>query len=129
MKRVTPREAQALMDQGWTYVDVRSEPEFEQGHPAGRLSVPLMPAGPGGMIPNPDFLAVAEAALPKDKKLVVGCQMGGRSRRDCQLLEQGGWSDIADNAPGWGGTRDPGGRVAEPGWQAEQLPVEKGHPA
>ena len=35
VKRVSPEEAQALMqDQGWAYVDVRSVPEFEQGHPA-----------------------------------------------------------------------------------------------
>ena len=35
---VTPREAKRLVDEeGYTYVDVRSVPEFEQGHPAGDL--------------------------------------------------------------------------------------------
>src|SRR5262249_27311884 len=35
MKRISAKDAKELMDEGWTYVDVRSEPEFERGHPAG----------------------------------------------------------------------------------------------
>ena len=37
-KRVTPTEAAQLMTEGWTYLDVRSIPEFEAGSPvpAGR---------------------------------------------------------------------------------------------
>jgi rhodanese-related sulfurtransferase len=129
MKRVSPKEAKALLDQGWTYLDVRSEPEFEAGHPAGSLNVPLLHAGPGGMTPNPEFLGVVEKALPKDSKIVVGCQSGGRSLRAAQLLESAGFKDLVDQRAGFGGARDQFGRIVEAGWSAESLPVETGKPA
>ncbi len=128
MKRVSPKEAKALLEEGWMYVDVRSEPEFEQGHPAGAMNIPLMHAGPLGMTPNPDFLRVIEAVLPKDSKLVVGCQSGGRSMRAAQFLEGAGYQFVVDQRAGFGGARDQSGRVVEPGWAAEKLPVETGRP-
>lgn len=129
MKRISPKEAKALLDDGWKYLDVRSEPEFQAGHPEGALNVPLLHAGPGGMTPNPDFLAVVQKAFPKDAKLVVGCQAGGRSLRAAQLLEGAGYSEIVDQRAGYGGARDQFGRIVEPGWEAEKLPVEAGNPA
>ena len=53
VKRVTPPEADALLAQGWTYLDVRSIPEFEGGHPAGAANVPLLHMQGGRMAPNP----------------------------------------------------------------------------
>ncbi len=129
MKRISPKEAKSLMEEGWVYLDVRSEPEFEQGHPAGAVNIPLMHAGPAGMMPNPDFLQVVEAVLPKDSRLVIGCQSGGRSLRACQLLESAGYPQVVDQRAGYGGARDGMGRVAEPGWAAEKLPIETGKPA
>jgi len=129
MKRISPKEAKALMDEGWTYLDVRSEPEFEQGHPAGAINIPLMHAGPSGMLPNPDFLQVVEAVLPKDARLVMGCQSGGRSLRAAQLLESTGYRQVVDQRAGYGGARDGMGRVMEAGWAAEKLPIETGKPA
>ena len=126
MKRVSPKEAKVLLDEGWMYVDVRSEPEFEQGHPAGAMNIPLMHAGPMGMTPNPDFMRVFEVVFQKDAKLVVGCQAGGRSMRAAQLLEGAGYQNIVDQRAGFGGARDQSGRVLEPGWAAEKLPVETG---
>ena len=54
VKRVTPTEAAALVNEGWIYLDVRSIPEFELGHPAGAVNVPLlhMPAGRWRPIPT-----------------------------------------------------------------------------
>ena len=41
IKRVSPAEAKTLMDEGYVYLDVRSEPEFAAGHPAGaRIRAP-----------------------------------------------------------------------------------------
>ena len=65
MKRISPKEAVALLDQGWTYLDVRSEGEYAQAHPAGAVNIPLMHMGPGGMRPNDQFLSVVKAAFPK----------------------------------------------------------------
>ena len=39
VKRVTPVEAEALLKEGWTYLDVRSIPEFDGGHPVGASDV------------------------------------------------------------------------------------------
>lgn len=129
MKRVSPKEAKALLDEGWTYVDVRSEPEFQEGHPTGALNVPLMHAGPAGLMPNPDFMRVMEMAISKDTKLVLGCRSGGRSMQAAQLLERAGYQHLVDQRAGFGGARDQAGRVIEPGWAAETLPVESGNPA
>ena len=77
-KQVTVAEAAELMKQGWQYLDVRSIPEFEAGHPEGALNVPLLHAQGGRMVPNPDFQAVVPGQLrPRTSKLLVGCKMGG----------------------------------------------------
>jgi rhodanese-related sulfurtransferase len=122
MKRISPKEAKALMDAGWTYLDVRSEGEFQAGHPEGAFNVPLLNVGPGGMAPNPDFLAVVQAHFPKDQKLVVGCQAGGRSLKAATLLEAQGYTQVVDQRCGFGGS-------TEPGWAAEKLPVATGAPS
>lgn len=128
MKNISPQEAQALLQEGWTYLDVRSEPEFEQGHPAGAVNIPLMHKGPAGMTPNPDFARVVEAQFPKDSRLVVGCLAGSRSARAVQVMESMGYGQLANQRAGWGGAQSPGG-APEPGWQAQKLPTEAGAPA
>jgi rhodanese-related sulfurtransferase len=128
MKRVSPTEAKALLDEGWTYVDVRSEPEFDQGHPTGALNIPLLRATPAGMIPNQDFVKVMQAVLQRQTKIVVGCQSGGRSMRAAAMLEAAGYQNIADQRAGFGGAFDASGRMVEPGWKAQNLPVESGQP-
>ena len=45
-----------MIDGGYAYVDVRSVPEFEAGHPQGAVNIPLANMVPGGMVPNPAFL-------------------------------------------------------------------------
>lgn len=126
-QRVSPAEAHALMrDQGYVYVDVRSVPEFEGGHPEGAYNVPIAHSTPSGMQPNEDFLKVMEARFPKDAKLVVGCLAGGRSQRACGALTQAGYTHVVDQRAGWNGARDPFGRVLEPGWAAQSLPSATG---
>ncbi len=93
------------------------------------MSIPLLHASPAGMQLNRDFMKVVEAVLPKTSKLVVGCQSGGRSMRATQLLEGAGYQDVVDQRCGFGGAHDAAGRLVEPGWAAEQLPVESGKPA
>ena len=41
IRRVTPNEAAELIASGWTYIDVRTIPEFEAEHPSGAYNVPL----------------------------------------------------------------------------------------
>jgi rhodanese-related sulfurtransferase len=128
IRTVTPEEAVALLADGYVYVDVRSEPEFEAGHVPGALNVPLLHQGPAGMTPNPEFLAVMQQAFATDEKLVVGCKAGGRSKKAADALSQAGFRDVADMSAGWEGSRDAFGRVV-PGWSKKDLPVEQGKPA
>ena len=125
-KRVTPKEAAELMSQGWTYLDVRSIPEFEEIHPAEAANIPLLHARAGRMVPNPDFQKVVEANFPRDAKLVVGCKAGGRSAQAVGLLASLGYQHLADVRGGFGGERDALGRAVVPGWAEEGLPVGKG---
>ena len=124
VKRVSPTEADRLIrEDGYVYVDVRSTPEFEAGHPAGAYNVPIMHKTPGGMQPNGDFMRAVAASFPKDAKLVLGCRSGNRSLRAAQLLLQAGYEDVVDQRGGTAGARDPFGQLQEPGWEAAGLAV------
>src|SRR4051812_36408962 len=109
-KRVSPAEAADLVRQGWIYVDVRSIPEFEEGHPAGAANVPLLHMQGGRMAPNPNFQRVMEANYPKDAQLVLGCKSGGRSAQAAGLLEASGYTQVVDMRGGFSGERDMFGR-------------------
>jgi rhodanese-related sulfurtransferase len=128
IKAVTPEEAAELLEQGQLYVDERSEPEFEEGHPKGALNVPLLHAGPVGLVPNPDFLSVMESAFGKDEPLVIGCKAGGRSKRAVEMLAKAGFTQLADQTAGFDAGKDAFGRTV-PGWSRTALPVGKGKPA
>ena len=125
VKRVLADEAAALLAQGYTYVDVRSVPEFQAGHPRGAWNVPLLHRVPGrGPMPNIDFEAVMQRRFPKDAKLVLGCAAGGRSLRAAEMLLAAGYTDVIDCLPGFEGARDAAGRVVAKGWRESGLPVE-----
>jgi rhodanese-related sulfurtransferase len=124
-KQVTVQEAAELMKQGYKYVDVRSVPEFEAGHPEGALNIPLLHSQGGRMVPNPDFQAVVQGNLPKDEKLLVGCKMGGRSNQAAAILEASGYTDISNVVGGYSGARDMYGRVSAAGWADSGLPSSK----
>lgn len=124
VKRITPDQAAKLLDEGWKYVDVRSIPEFEEGHPQGAYNVPLQHRSPqGSMAPNPDFVAVMSAAFPKDERLVLGCRSGARSLRAATQLLAQGFTNIVDMQGGFLGERGAAGAVACEGWQARGLPI------
>ncbi len=127
--QTTPSEAYDLLQQepDTVYLDVRTAPEFEAGHPAGARHVPVLFFVAGGQPrPNPDFVATVEALVPRPMKLVVGCQAGGRSQHACELLRDAGYTDVTNVRGGFGGARDQTGRVIIPGWRDAGLPVETG---
>ena len=128
VKNVGVKDARTLQtDEGHTYIDVRSAPEYEQGHPAGALNVPLLHFDPATrqMQPNLDFLAVVKSTQATDAKLLIGCQMGGRSARAAEMLAAAGYTDVSNVLGGFGGARDQfTGRVVHEGWADAGLPVE-----
>jgi rhodanese-related sulfurtransferase len=115
-------EGGASGGQPWVFLDVR--PPFEQQKVAveGAAAVPLFLEDPeadtlpgmvkamtafgmggwwlGGkhLVPNPDFLEQAAAALPADKqsaRVVVACQKGLRSLAACEQLVRAGYPHVA----------------------------------
>ena len=125
-KHASVTEARQLQDEGGTYVDVRSQAEFELGHAAGAVNVPLLDRDPqsGRMAPNADFMHVMRANFAPDARLLIGCQVGGRSMRAAQMLEAFGFTDVTNVKGGFGGLKDPMGRSIDPGWEESGLPVE-----
>lgn len=128
VKNTNSMQAKELLDsdKGYVYIDVRSMPEYETNHPAGALNIPIMHKEAMGMVPNRDFVRVAEKTFAHDAKLLIGCQMGGRSMRAAQALAAAGFTDISNVAGGFGGARDQAGQVVEKGWAELGLPVEQG---
>jgi len=125
IRQATPEETQALLNEGYRYIDVRTEPEFANGHPASAVNIPVALPDPrtGQMTINPDFLSVVDAHFPKATKIVLGCQSGMRSQRAAEMLAQAGYDTVVNMQGGFGGARDQMGRTVVPGWSESKLPV------
>lgn len=132
IKQISPTDAKERLDHGGNaiYLDVRTEAEFERGHPAGALNVPVVFLPGPGRPPEPNHRFVEEVskAVAADREILVGCQVGGRSQRACEILAAAGFSNLANVEGGFGGARDRAGNVVAPGWAASGLPVETGQP-
>ena len=73
LKRISPDEARDLLEsgEGHIYLDVRSIPEFEQGHAPGAKNIPLLHRTAMGMQPNEEFVDVCEgrwARMPRSSR-------------------------------------------------------------
>lgn len=124
---VTPDEAQRLIEEeGYIYLDVRTEDEFVSGHPRGAISIPAFLRGPAGMVPNEEFIEIVERNLDKETPLVVGCSSGGRSAQACQLLEEAGYDVVCNCKGGFDGAQDRLSGEVHEGWRELDLPVETG---
>ena len=102
-----------MKDEAFTYVDVRTQDEFAEGHPEGSINVPLEQA---------DFVGAMEKRFSKSAPLIVGCKMGTRSASAAQTLVAAGFTRVLDQRAGWDGTRGPFGELIEPGWSRTGFP-------
>ena len=126
VRNITVHDAHANQSEGFSYVDVRSVPEFANGHPANAVNVPLLHRDErtGQMTANRDFVAVMQANFPPDTRLMIGCQVGRRSAQAAQILASVGFEDVANVLGGYGGGLDPMTGAARDGWAQAGLPVE-----
>ena len=122
IRHLTVQQAHQQQAAGAVYLDVRSVPEFRQGHPEGAFNIPLLHLDPQTrqMRPNPEFVSVVKANFAPDAKLVIGCQMGGRSQQACEVLSGAGFQDVANVLGGYGGAP----QMGHAGWVQAGLPVE-----
>ena len=127
IERISPEEAKQKLDadEGYVYLDVRSTPEFAEGHAPGAVNIPLLERGPAGMTPNPDFLKQCEERFGKDEKLITACLRGVRSLKAADVLVSNGFTNVTDMRGGFDGEMGPGGQIAYDGWSRRGLPVEK----
>eukprot|EP00873_Tetraselmis_striata_P036194 jgi/Tetstr1/456458/TSEL_043182.t1 len=115
IKQTSVADAAEKREVGWVYLDVRTVEEFEEARVPGSINVPVFNRGPGGMVPNPEFAAVAMEALAKDTpQVLVGCKSGQRSQTAIQILEAAGCELEMENVDG--------GIMA---WAQSQLPLEQ----
>lgn len=121
IQQINPTKAKEILDKDpqAIYLDVRSIPEFVQGHAIRAINIPLMHMNQGQMTPNPDFVKVAESVLSREKTYVVGCKMGGRSQKACEILERLGFKNLHNIQGGFGGSPE------ETGWKDLGLPVSQ----
>jgi rhodanese-related sulfurtransferase len=129
VKQIDPKQTYDTLqrDPNAVYLDVRTPGEFQNGHVPGAVNIPVMIPDPLSrrMTPSPNFLQAVQSAYPNDKKLICGCQMGGRSQFAAEMLAQAGYTDVSNMVGGFGGAMDPMGRLVAPGWLQSDLPVEK----
>ena len=115
----------------YVYLDVRTVPEFEAGHPTGAFNVPIFEPAVGGMELNVDFVAAVRSAIGPETGIIVGCRSGQRSQLGAQQLLEAGYPRVVEQRAGFAGAPNAFGQVQEPGWLAEGLPVaqtaEAGH--
>ena len=133
VQNVTAEEAKEILDSdnNVVYIDVRTENEFMSGHVPNALNIPVVLPDPATrqMKPNVEFVRVVSAHFPKNKRIIVGCQMGGRSQLAAQILGQEGFEAVSNMQGGFGGARDAMGRTVALGWSQLGFPVEMEVPA
>ena len=127
-KNIGPEQAKQILDSDKeaVYIDVRTEQEFMNGHVPNAINIPVVwpDAATRQMVPNPDFVKVVSAHFDNNKRIIVGCQAGGRSQFAADLLAKQGFQDVSNMQGGFGGARDPMGRVVAPGWSQLEFPIE-----
>ncbi len=127
---VTAEEAKELLggDSGYIYLDVRTPEEFEAGRPPGAINIPVLltDAETNRKTRNKDFLAVVEAHIPKDAKVIVGCRSGNRSMMAQRILHKAGYTDTVNMLGGFSGQKNPAGKVRHEGWSDHGYPIKKG---
>ncbi len=101
---ISPAEGYAKLQQGSFFLDVRTQPEWNQFHVKGSTLIPL------------EQLAARLNELPKNRDIVVVCLTGERSQRGAAILQQAGFPHVAYVS---------GGLQA---WMAAGYPVESATP-
>jgi serine/threonine protein kinase/rhodanese-related sulfurtransferase len=81
----------------YRYLDVRTVSEFRGGHIPEAINIPIAHIADPELANwnmNGQFLAVAQANLPLDSPLIVGCRSGRRSSVATQIMIEAGYSRV-----------------------------------
>jgi rhodanese-related sulfurtransferase len=100
IREVSAADAVANPDPGVVYFDCREPNEYALGHIPGAV-----------FIPRGNLETKVEAAIPRDKKILIYCATGNRSALAADTMQQMGYTDVASMADGFRGWVDAGGDV------------------
>ena len=114
--RISPQEAAEKLTEGWVYVDVREEIDFEAGHPRGAVNVPYSRH-------EERFVEQVRAATPV-RRVILGCASGIVSVHAAEMLAHAGF-EVLEQRAGFDGTRGTFGQLEEPGWERLGLPTDR----
>lgn len=85
----TWREVPELLQRGAMLLDVREVSEYELGHVDGAVNIPL------------GQLRARIGEVPKDRPLIVYCQVGLRAYIAVRILKQRGYDNVLNLSGGW----------------------------
>ena len=127
VKRIDTEEARVLLDseEGYTYLDVRTEEEFAAGHVPAAVNISVVeknPMGPG-LVPNPDFSSQVEQQFDKDRKIITLCLRGVRSMQAATMMMALGYTEVVDMQGGYDAEMDARGNVVVEGWARRNFPT------
>src|SRR5688500_11977139 len=102
IREVSPKEAREMRARGDTavYLDVREPNEWNLGHLPGAMHIPR------GLLESK-----IEAAVPRDRKVVIYCASGNRSALAADTLQQMGYADVVSMSGGFTAWAQSGGEV------------------
>ena len=102
IREVTPREVKEMRAQGEdaVYLDVREPNEWNLGRLPGATHMPR------GILETK-----VEAAVPRDRKVVIYCAGGNRSALAADTLQQMGYRDVVSMSGGFTAWAQSGGDV------------------
>ena len=86
-------DLKSLVDNGAVIVDVRSMGEFQSGHIAGSINIPV------------DVIAGQLSRIPKGKPIITCCASGMRSASAKSILMSNGFEEVY-NGGGWFGLQN-----------------------
>lgn len=118
---VTPQQTKQALGQNVdaVYLDVRTVPEFEDGHVPGAFNIPVLIHGADGMMRfNEAFPHVVNAHVKREAHVIVGCKSGQRSAQAAEMLSQLGYTNVANMLGGFCGKTNMMGQVVSEGWLA-----------
>lgn len=100
IREVRAADAVANPDPAVVYFDCREPNEYALGHIPGAV-----------FIPRGNLETKVEAAIPRDKKILIYCATGNRSALAADTMQEMGYTDVASMADGFRGWVDAGGDV------------------
>ena len=100
VKQVTAAEAMRDADEDTVFFDCREANEWNLGHIPNAV-----------FIPRGTMETKVEAAIPRDRKVIIYCANGNRSALAADTMQQMGYTNVASMADGFRGWVESGGEV------------------